>query len=67
MESRNTAIRPASMTSIGGTITVPPAEVIAAAASSALSTLMYWFQYGGPGFICGPSPATEWPSMLAMR
>ena len=60
--SAKTAMRPASITSIGGTKTVPPLADTLATVASALSTLTYVSQTGGmSGFICGPSPATVFP------
>ena len=59
--SRNIAIRPSVMTSIGSTTVVPPAPATLAVASSALATETYVVQYGRPGPVCGPSPATDRP------
>jgi hypothetical protein len=62
--SWNTAMRPAVITSIGGTTTVPPAAVTFSATSSASVTLMYDVHAGGPGFTCGPYPATTLASWV---
>ena len=63
--SAATAIRPASMTSNGSLISLPPAAVTFSAVASAFSVARYVVQAvgvpGGPIF--GPIPATIWPSI----
>src|SRR5919206_126053 len=68
--SATTAMRPASMTSNGGAMTLPPADSTSATVPSRSLTVMYEFQCGGMPSGPGGMPviaATSRPRNLAIE
>ena len=61
-------IRPASMTSMGGTTTTPPAAIALRATSSTSSAARYVLQAGGwSGAMSAMTPATRLPRSVKIR